>query len=357
MIRMFDYRRALPELEHDLVESFRRVLHSDALILGPETEAFENEFAAWVGARYCLAVSSGTMALFVALRAVGAGSGDEVISVANTCPPTIAAIRLTGAVPVFVDVDPDTLMMDMTQVESAVTPRTRAVMPVHLWGSAVDLAGLDDIAKRHDLFVIEDCAQAAGTRFQGRQVGTFGSAGCFSFYPSKNLGGYGDGGAVVTNDPDLAATARKLRMYGYVDSPVSTIEGVNARINEVQSALLQVRLQGVDKVNARRRQIAAQYNQALSAVSIPRTPDRVHHAYHQFVVRCRDRAQVTARLDAAEIEWGIHYPTPVHQMPAYRPYSRDLPITEKAAGEILSLPVHEHLTDKEVSQVVTAIES
>lgn len=354
---MFDYRRALPDLENDLVDAFCRVLHSDALILGPETEAFEREFAEWAGVEHCVAVSSGTMALFVALRGVEVGPGDEVISVANTCPPTIAAIRLTGATPVFVDIEPDTLMMDVAKVESVITPRTRAVMPVHLWGSSVDLAALGDIARRNDLFVVEDCAQAAGTRFQGCQVGTFGDAGCFSFYPSKNLGGYGDGGAVVTDDHHLAARMRKLRMYGYDGSPVSTLEGFNARINEVQSALLRVRLPRVDGAITRRREIAARYREELTVVRWPTLPARVEHSYHQCVVRCENRERIIERLEAAGIEWGVHYPTPVHLMPAFTEWSRELPVTERTADEILSLPVHESLADDEVSAVIHAVES
>lgn len=357
MIRMFDYRRALPELEESFVTAFRRVLHSSELILGPETRAFEREFAAWAGAEHCVAVTSGTMALFAALRGVGIGSGHEVITVANTCPPTIAAIRLAGATCVFVDVEPDTLMMDVSRIESAITPRTRAIVPVHLWGSAADLAGLCELARDRGLALVEDCAQAAGTRFRDRQVGTFGDAGCFSFYPTKNLGGYGDGGAILTDDKELADRLRKLRMYGYAGSPVSTLEGFNARINEVQAALLRIRLQRLDTMNARRREIAARYREALSAVRITTCPSEVLHSYHQFVVRCDDRSRVVAKLDAAEIQWGIHYETPVHRMPAYSHFGRELPITERAATEILSIPVHEHLTDEEVSAVISAIES
>lgn len=355
MIPIFDSRRALPELEAELTSAFRRVLRSNALILGPETRQLERELAAWAGAADCVAVGSGTMALFLALRGLGVGPGDEVVTVANTCPPTVAAIRLTGAVPVFVDVHPDSLMMDVGQVEAALTPRTRAVLPVHLWGCAADLDALVEITRRRGLALVEDCAQAAGTRFRGRQVGTFGAAGCFSFYPSKNLGAYGDAGAVLTSDPELAERLRRLRMYGYAGGvPVSTIEGFNGRINEVQAALLRVKLPRVEGWNERRREIAGRYREELGGVGFPLCPPEVLHCYHQLVVRSADRRRLTGRLDAAGVQWGIHYATPVHLMPAYAPFARPLPVTERAADEILSIPVHEHLTDDEVSAVVEA---
>lgn len=355
MIPIFDYRRALPELEADLDAAFRRVLHSNALILGPETRRLERELAAWAGATDCVAVGSGTMALFLALRGLGVGPGDEVVTVANTCPPTVAAIRLTGATPVFVDVHPDSLMMDVGQVEAALTGRTRAVVPVHLWGSAADLDALGELTRRRGLALVEDCAQASGTRFRGRQVGTFGDAGCLSFYPSKNLGAYGDGGAILTDDPELAERLRRLRMYGYADGvPVSTIEGFNGRINEVQAALLRVKLPRLEGWNERRREIAGRYREELGGVTIPLCPPGVLHSHHQFVVRCADRRRVTERLGAAGVQWAIHYPTPVHLMPAYARFARPLPVTERAAGEILSIPVHEHLSDDEVSAVIEA---
>ncbi|MEM1154249.1 MAG: DegT/DnrJ/EryC1/StrS family aminotransferase [Pseudomonadota bacterium] len=356
MISIFDYRSGLATLEQSLHDALQRVLDSNRLVLGPETEAFEEELASWAGVRHCVAVTSGTAAIFVALRGLGVGSGDEVITVANTCPPTVSAIRLTGAIPVFVDVDPATLMMDMDLLETAITPRTRAIVPVHLWGNAVEMRTLCELANRAEIPVVEDCAQAAGTRIYDRQVGTYGSVGCFSFYPSKNLGGYGDGGAVITNDAALADVMRRLRMYGYDGSPVSTVEGVNARINELQAAFLRVKLPFLESWNARRRSVADRYRQALSRVVVPATTSGTTHCYHQFVVRCDDRADVVARLDAAEIGWGIHYERPVHRMPAFERFSRELPVTERAASEILSLPVHEYLSDDDVSSVIDAIE-
>ena len=355
MIRMLDYQRGLPELEEELLDAFQRVLHSNELILGPETRAFECEFAEWAGANHCIAVTSGTMALYVALRALKVGPGDEVITVANTCPPTVAAIRMTGAEVAFVDVLADTLMIDPDEVEQAITERTRAILPVHLWGCAADMESLTSLAEAHDLYVVEDCAQAAGTRIRDRQVGTFGDIGCFSFYPSKNLGAYGDGGAVVTDDAELADRLKRIRMYGYEGSPVSMIEGCNARINEVQAAMLRIKLRRLDQWNERRRQNAKRYLEELESVRFPVGANEVVHANHQFVVRCDERSGMTRKLDAAGVQWGIHYETPVHRMPAYLDFARSLPVTETAAGEILSIPVHEFLTEEEVDQVIAAI--
>lgn len=355
MIQMFDYRRGLPELEDRLRGAFEDVLHSGSLILGQQTQAFENEFAAWAGARHCVAVTSGTMAIYLALRAVQIGAGDEVITVANTCAPTIAAIRMTGAEVVFVDVDPQSLMMDPTAFEQAIGPRTRAVVPVHLWGCAVDLDLICELAKRHGLAVVEDCAQATGTRHRDRQVGTFGALGCFSFYPTKNLGAYGDAGAVLTDDDQLADRLRRLRMYGYDGSPVATLEGCNARINELQAALLRIKLPHLDRWNSRRRAIAARYQSELRSVSTPACPTEVEHCYHQYVIQHPERGLFTAKLDAAGVQWGIHYKTPVHLMPAYKGRTRPLPVTERACQEIVSIPVHEYLTDDEVAAVIRAV--
>lgn len=356
MIPVFDYLPELEHLEDELVDSLLGVLRSGQLVLGPQTEAFEQEFAAWTGARHCVAVTSGTMALYAALRCQGVGAGDEVITVANTCPPTISAIRMTGAEPVFVDVDPDTLMLDTRRLEDVVTPRSKAILPVHLWGGAVNMKDLLAAARTAGLAVIEDCAQATGTHIDGRHVGTFGNIGCFSFYPTKNLGAFGDGGAVVTNDADLAARMRRLRMYGYDGAAVSLEDGFNARINEVQAAFLHVKLQRLDNAVARRRDIAARYMEAMTRVRFPEVPAGVEHAWHQFVVRSDDRDALQRRLDAAGIGWGIHYAVPVHRMPAFERYSRSLPVTETAAAEILSLPVHPNLSDDDVGKIIAAVE-
>jgi aminotransferase EvaB len=311
-----------------------------------------------VGSRYCISVTSGTTALHLALMGLGIGPGDEVITVANTCAPTIAAIELAGARPVFVDVRDDDLMIDMELVEAAITPRTKCLMPVHLWGQGVDIERVIDIAGRHGLIVVEDCAQAQGTRFGQRHAGTFGVAGCFSFYPTKNLGAYGDGGAIVTDDEQLAARLRRMRMYGY-DRPNHSIEkGMNGRIAELQAAILRVKLKYLGQWVERRRAIAARYQREIRhpRITLPLIyPDRAH-PYHQYVIRCQDRAAVIAALEANGIGYGIHYPIPVHLMPAYENLGRpSLPVTERACDEILSLPVHEALTDQDIETVIRTL--
>ncbi len=365
MIKTFDYLRLLPEIEDEVTAALRRVLRSGRLILGPETAAFEEEFADFVGARHCVAVTSGTTALHLSLMALGVGAGDEVVTVSNTCAPTIAAIRLTGATPVFVDVRGKDLLLDTEALAARIGERTRAIMPVHLWGHSVHMEDVLEIARRHGVPVVEDCAQATGTRTQGRHVGTLGDLGCFSFYPTKNLGAYGDAGAIVTESAELAARLEALRMYGYEGSAVSSIEGTNARIAEFQAAILRVKLRVLPSWLARRRRIAALYDDHVRNPAIALPPrgrevgDREETpSYHQYVVRCANRELVTGALEAAGIGYGIHYPLPVHLMPAYAflgGESLELPVTVRASHEILSLPVHEALTEAEALEVARVL--
>lgn len=359
MIRTFDYIKVLETHETEIMAAIQRVLFSGKLILGPETEAFESEFAREVGAKHCVGVTSGTTALHLALFALGVGYGDEVITVSNTCAPTVSAIELTGATPVLVEVRDEDLMMDLDCLEKAITDRTKCILPVHLWGQAVAIDRVCAIADRAGIPVLEDCAQGQRTLFQGQHVGTFGVAGCFSFYPTKNLGAYGDAGAIITNDDDLATRLRLQRMYGYSRSNYSEMPGMNARIAEIQAAILRVKLRHLSGWIDRRRQIAAQYHAGIANASI-RLPylhnDRAH-AFHQYVIRCQDRARVMAMLDKHEIGYGIHYPTPIHQMPAYRRLDCSLPITEKASLEILSIPIHEALADADVDTIINVLNS
>lgn len=359
MIRSFDYRRSLPEIETDVLAAVRRVLDSGQLILGPETAAFEAEFAAYVGAQHCIAVSSGTTALHLALLGLGVAAGDEVMTVANTCVPTVAAIRQAGARPVFVDVCDRDLLMDPDRIPDAITSRTRCLLPVHLWGQSVAMDALMAVANAAGLPVVEDCAQAHGTRYRDRHVGTFGAVGCFSFYPTKNLGAYGDAGAVVTDDADLAARLRRLRTYGYDADGRATAEGINARIGEMQAAILRVKLGVLDEWLARRRAIAGLYDRAFDGTGVrrPAPPAHTVSSYHQYVIRHDARPAIMAALKAHDIDCGIHYPIPLHRMPAYQPFAEDtaLPITERAAEEILSLPIHESLTADEASLVADTV--
>lgn len=360
MIACFDYRRGLSEIESEVVDAVKRVLHSGTLMLGPETEAFEQEFAAWLGVPQCIGVASGTTALHLALWALGMGPGDEVITVANTCPPTIAAICLSGATPVFVDVHPSTLMMNLDALERAISDRTRCVLPVHLWGHMVDMDRLGDLAKRHGLYIVEDCAQAVGASWNGRAAGTWGICACFSFYPTKNLGAYGDAGAVVTSDPKLAERLRRMRMYGYDPPGISEEEGMNARIHEMQAAILRVKLRVLDDWLDRRRACAALYDSLIEEGAIhPVIRDGAcQHAFHQYVVRCSGRDALASALRAQGIGSGIHYAVPVHEMPAYRrfaPAEDALENTIRGCREILSLPLHESLAQEEIEHVAQAL--
>lgn len=357
MIKTFDYLKLLDPIEDEIMAAIQRTLRSGWLILGPETEAFEQEFAAHVGAKHCIGVTSGTTALHLALLGLDVGSGDEVITVANTCVPTVSAIGLTGATPVFVDVRNEDLMIDPKLVEQAITEHTKAILPVHLWGQGVDITRLTEIAERAGVPILEDCAQAQGTYIQGKHAGTSGTVGCFSFYPTKNLGAYGDAGAIITNDDELAARLRRLRMYGYTRSNYSEESGMNARVAELQAAILRVKLRYLPGWLERRRAIAARYLQEIDtpAIQMPHLHDERQHAYHQFVIRCRDRTQVIAALENNAIGYAIHYPTPVHQMPAYRHLSGALPVTECASTEILSIPIHEALSGNDIDLIVTTL--
>lgn len=341
--------------------AIRRVLDSGWYILGQEVQAFEAEFADYCGAEHAVGVGSGTDALHIALRACGVGAGDEVVTVSHTAVATVAAIELTGATPVLVDIDPERYTLDVAHLEDAVTPRTRAVIPVHLYGCPADMTPILDIARHHGLRVIEDCAQAHGARYRGRRVGTLGDLSAFSFYPTKNLGAIGDGGAVVTNDPALAKRARLLREYGWQTRYVSHIQGLNSRLDEMQAAVLRVRLRHLDAENEARRRLARQYSDRLSAhdLIVPVEPRGVSHVYHLYVIRHPERDALRAHLQERGIGTGIHYPVPVHLQPAYAHLgcgAGDLPTTEKVAREVLSLPLYPELRAEEIETVSAAIE-
>lgn len=360
MIPIFDYQRTLADIEEEVIEAIRRTLHSGQLILGPQTRQFEQAFARQVGADFCIGVTSGTTALHLAMLALDIGPGDEVITVANTCPPTIAAIELTGATPVLVEVQDSDLLIDPEAVTQAITPKTRGIIPVHLWGQSVDIETLLAISQDTGIPIIEDCAQGQGTLYRGQHVGTFGRVGCFSFYPTKNLGAYGDAGSIVTNDRELAERITRMRMYGYSRSNYAIERGMNARIAEMQAAILSVKLAHLDGWLAQRRANAARYQAEIANPQLrlpPLYPDRVH-AYHQFVIRCADRPALIRHLEQHGIGYGIHYPVPIHQMPAYQHLrTSPLPITEAASREILSIPVHEALNEEEVSTIIQVLNS
>ena len=355
--------RAAYEAQADEIDAaVARVLRGGRYLLGPETEAFETEWAHYVGVAHAVTAASGTDALHLALRACGIGPGDEVITVAHTAVATVAAIDLCGATPVLVDIEPSCFNLDPAALDGARTNRTRAVVLVHLYGQPADLQATSDFCDRHGLRLIEDCAQAHGARYGGRRVGSFGDAAAFSFYPTKNLGAIGDGGAAVTNDPALAETMRSLRQYGWRQRRyVSEEPGWNGRMDELQAAILRVKLRTLDLDNDRRRALASVYDARLRAVAGLRRPDErddTHHAYHQYVVRCANRDALADGLREAGIGTLVHYPEPVHRQPAYagRRLARgDMRETEHAAREVLSLPMYPQLSPAAAVQVADTI--
>ena len=341
--------------------AIERVLDRGRYILGEEVTSFEAEFAAYIGVSHAVGVGSGTEALHVALAACEIGPGDEVITVAHTAVATVAAIELVGATPVLIDIDPDSFTLDPEQLEAAITSRTRAVIPVHIYGQPAEVDRVVEIARKHDLYVIEDCAQAHGATYRGQRVGSFGHIAIFSFYPTKNLGAIGDGGMVVTNDAGLAESARLLHEYGWAERYVSHTQGWNSRLDELQAAILRVKLRYLDQDNQKRARIADQYHEGLDGcdLKLPTVRENSAHVFHLYVVRSAKRDELQAFLKARDIGTLVHYPVPVHLQPAYqgRINGRPLPETERAAREILSLPMYPELNDADVQHVIKSIRS
>ncbi|MCA9978291.1 MAG: DegT/DnrJ/EryC1/StrS family aminotransferase, partial [Anaerolineales bacterium] len=307
-------------------------------------------------------VASGTDAILLGLRALGVGPGDEVITVAHTAVATIAAIELAGATPVFVDIEPDTYTLDPALLAAAITPRSKAIIPVHLYGHPADLDPILALARQHKLYVLEDCAQAHGTRYHGKIVGSFGDAAAFSFYPTKNLGALGDGGAVVTRHDEVAERLLALRQYGWKQRYISETTGYNSRLDELQAALLRVKLAYLDGMNAARRRLANQYAQALAALPLTLPAERpfARHVYHLYVIQTEQRDALRTHLQAQGIGTAIHYPQPVHHQPAYNHLghgANSLPITENCAARILSLPMYPTMPEAHVAQVANAIKA
>ena len=333
-----------------------QVLGRGRYILGEEVGAFEQEFAAYIGAAEGIGVGSGTEALHVALVACGIGSGDEVITVAHTAAATAAAIKLVGAKPVFIDIDPQAYTMEARQIEAAITSRTKAIIPVHIYGQPVELEPIMKIAQKHKIYLIEDCAQAHGAVYQGKKVGSFGDLACFSFYPTKNLGAIGDGGMVVTNDHNLARRARLIREYGWAERYVSSSIGWNSRLDELQAAILRIKLRYLEADNAKRRRIAKTYLEMLSGLGLrlPQEKAGTKHVFHLFVIRTGERNKLQSFLNERGISALIHYPIPLHRQAEYQsPVS--LKETEAAVGEILSLPMYPELSETDLFSTISAI--
>ncbi len=361
VVRYWEY---LPEYERhrgEILAVVDRVFSSGRLILGDSVRRFEEGFSSWCGAGFGVGVNSCTDALFIALKALGIGEGDEVITVANTAVPTVAAIRATGARPLFVDVEADSYLMDAALLEQVITPRSRCILPVHLCGQAADMGAIGEVAGRHGLAVVEDCAQATGASYAGRRVGSFGVMGAFSFYPTKLLGAFGDGGMVVTSSPELAARLRRLRFYGMEGGYYSLEEGYNSRLDEVQAAILAYRMQTLEEEVAGRVAIAGRYNAGLEGVGdllLPSVRPGRDHRYYLYTVRTSRRDELQEFLASRGIETRINYPHPIHLMEGYsflgcRPGS--LPVTERLAGEILSLPIYSSLPPEHGETVISAV--
>lgn len=360
----WDYRREYEDLGESILAAVDRVFKSGQLILGQEGAAFEDAMARDVGVAGGVGVNSGTDAICIALRAAGIGPGDEVITVPNTAVPTVAAIRILGAHPVFVDVGDD-FLMNVAQVESSVRARTKAIVPVHLFGQCVDLDPLLDLARRHGIKVIEDCAQSQGALYKGKPCGGFGDASTFSFYPTKILGAYGDGGMILSSDHALVNLARSLRFYGMEQTYYAERDGYNSRLDEVQAAILSLKLTRVKAWIARRREIAARYRTGLkdTVLKLPEERDYGRHVYHLFVVETPEdgvRDPLLEKIEAQGLRCGVQYRWPIHLMRAYSDlgYKKgQFPVSERKAERIFSLPIYPYLRDEEVDQVIEVVKA
>jgi len=350
------YQSIKPEID----AAIARVLDSCQFVLGAEVAGFEQDFANYCGTAECIALNSGTSALHLALLAAGVGPGDEVITVPFTFVASVAAVTYTGARPVLVDIDPRSFTMDPSAVEAAITPRTKAILPVHLYGQPADMDPIMVVARRHGLVVIEDAAQAHGAKYKGRPVGSIGDMACFSFYPGKNLGAYGEGGAVTTNNPEYARTIRMLRDWGQDRKYHHVLRGFNYRMEGFQGAILRVKLRYLERWTEARRAVVRKYNQLLadSGVERPTELPWARHVYHVYTLRTIDRDSLQASLQAEGIQTGIHYPVPVHLQPAYADLGYGCGAflqSEKAAAEVLSLPLYPEMTDVQIQRVSQAL--
>lgn len=359
MIPFLDLRPLYHQLKPELDEAYRRVMESGWYILGPEVEAFEEEFAKYCGVKHCIGVGNGLDALHLILRGYGIGPGDEVIVPSNTYIATWLAVSYAGAIPVPVEPDERTYNIDPARIEEAVTSHTKAIIAVHLYGQPADMDPIRELALRHSLKVIEDAAQAHGAKYKGRRVGSLGDAAGFSFYPGKNLGAFGDGGAVTTNDSELANRIRALRNYGSKEKYYNDFKGFNSRLDEMQAAFLRIKLKKLDEWNNRRRSLAAYYIEKLKDLrdlTLPYVPDWADPVWHLFVVRHQRRDQLQCHLAESGIGTLIHYPIPPHRQPAYAEMNHmHLPVTERIHQEVLSLPMGPHLESSDLDRVIEAV--
>jgi dTDP-4-amino-4,6-dideoxygalactose transaminase len=359
-IPFVDLKAQYQTIKAEIDQAMERVISNTAFIGGEDVTQFDKEFAAYCGAKACVSVGNGTDALYIALRALGIGAGDEVITTAHTFIATSEAITQVGAKTVFVDIELDTMLMSADAVAAAITPQTKAIITVQLYGQPCNMDRIMAIAKAHNLKVIEDGAQAHGASWHGKRVGVLGDVTCFSFYPGKNLGAYGDGGAIVSNDQELIKKAKMIANHGRLEKYTHEMEGVNSRLDGLQAAVLRVKLPYLDKWNSERRRVAARYMDKLqgSQVILPTIRPEANPVWHLFVVRVKNRDAFQSFMRKKGISTGIHYPIPLHQQQAYsymQMPSGSLPVTERVAAEIVSLPMYPELTDSMVDEVVSAI--
>lgn len=360
-IRVWDYLPEYATERDDIHDAVETVFRSGQLVLGESVRSFEREFAGYHGAEHCVGVDNGTNAIKLALQALGIGPGDEVITVSNTAAPTVVAIDAVGATPVFVDINRDDYLMDTTQVEAAITDRTRCLLPVHLYGQSVDMAPLEALAAQHDLLILEDCAQSHGARHHGRLTGTRGAASAFSFYPTKVLGAYGDGGAIVTSEQRIADNSRRLRFYGMEDQYfVIETPAHNSRLDEVQAEILRRKLGRLDEYIAARRAVAERYANALGDTDLvlPSTTEGNDHVYYVYVVRHARRDDILGRLKDYGIHLNVSYPWPVHTQTGFAKLgyaAGSLPVTEELAHQIFSLPMYPSLPVETQDKVIDAV--
>ena len=357
-IPMVDLKGQYATLKDEIDSGILQALSETRFILGPNVQAFDQEAAEYLGVRHAISCANGTDALHLALLAAGIQPGDEVITTAFTFIATAEAIRYVGAIPVFVDIQPHSLNIDPDRIRAAVTDKTRAILPVHLFGQAADMNEIQALADEFGLKVIEDCAQSFGSRYQGKTTGSIGTAGAFSFFPSKNLGCYGDGGMVTTNDDDIAARVRMLRNHGSSKQYHHDVIGFNSRLDELQAVILRIKLKRIDDYNQRRLEVARSYNQQLadSSFTTPRIPDDRDHVFHQYTLLCDGRDALRETILAQDIACAVYYPIPLHQQQAFHDSERpELPVTEATAERCLSFPIFPEMTAQQIDTVCEAL--
>lgn len=359
-ITVWGYLKEYAETKDELLKAVTEVFESGTLILGQKVKDFEQAYSDYIGVKFGVGCDNGTNAITLALKALEIGKGDEVITVSNTAIPTVSAVVTAGAMPVFVDINPETYLMDVAKVEAAITSKTKAILPVHLFGQCVDMDPLLDIAQKHHLYVVEDCAQAHGAEYKGRKAGSMGDISTTSFYPTKILGAYGDGGMVNTNNEEWAQHLRRLRFYGAEKTYYAEEHGFNSRLDELQAALLLSKLPKIEYYISRRREIAALYQEGLadSGLILPKEAPYNRHAYYLYVVRHPQRDEIIEKLRENNIYVNISYPWPIHTMKGYQYlgwHEGDLPNTESAAKEIFSLPMYPSLENEEVKRVIEVL--